>query len=1087
MPPVDNSITFVEWLADFKETAQRFKQQSDSIIRTQSVFKFKMPEEANTKASTKTSNFYSNRPQGKLNNVEDTGPDISSEVAPVEDDDVESNTCIAYVAKTFDSRAKVQDVHGKVVVKSSTNTAHLACHKLLFDGACTSDNCTFSHDTAVLNAACEEKLNQLTHSKYNVKGTRLANMFSEPEPTVDTLSVGLCSELLSIINNRPPSTIHSVAHVLLNQGGLFDIHVLNDTGAVHSSYISEACVAAIREKDPSAVTSITNTVRRAVQLADAKTTVAIKDTVEILLSLGGTTAKIQLDVIPMKEQIIVGLPQLSTTYSEHFLALAKRLVNEGTTATARTPAVISTLHCIAMINDTHIVSTAAETSDSAVSPSNLGYYPVKPRFPHPEEDTGVKSPVDSKYIAIIPLEIAPEESIVDVPCAFSEFMYISNTEHTERVKEYHEQLSTHLSPDFLKYKPIVDIMNSPTALQVFVPKEWTGLNRDHIDPIHIDFDDKLPARHKPKARFVNPRIMATAEAEYQRMLTYMFVRCDSPLCSPQVIAPKETKPFVRLCGDYSWLNKHIVHGHHPIPQPMREIHRFGSTKYYLDLDLTNAFHQFPVDEESSHKLSVQTMWGQVRPLFIPEGIACASSILQQLMDIIFHDMKDFAIVIYDNILLGADSLSNAAYKLKLVIDRCHKFKIILKLGKSHIGFKEAKFFGYIMKANGEYELGPDRKDAIMNIPFPTTCKMMQSFMGAALFFKSFVPHYSVKAAYLYDTIKKGCDLSKPDSWPRDYRADFEIFKTALVNSIALHHPDYMLEWVMSTDASDLGCSVIVRQVPIGATTKYDWQVIFLLSHKWSGPATRWDIIQKELYPMVYGTKHLLYYLRGKPFTMETDHANIVHLVSSDVPKLVRWRVHMQSFAATYMHVPGVLNKLADAMSRLFHLAQLFHLCFVEETQIDTIILIEELLSVVTTTTQMDDEDARVIAGLPRSRQELLQSVHGGTKPHFGSRRTWMLLNNEYPGHRIPFRIVSDYISECPVCQKTRLDMREVVSPITRVLKPDNQYSLIGSDYLTITKSRNGNTGLHVIINLFTHTNALLSQSSRLSLQQCILI
>ena len=43
---------------------------------------------------------------------------------------------------------------------------------------------------------------------------------------------------------------------------------------------------------------------------------------------------------------------------------------------------------------------------------------------------------------------------------------------------------------------------------------------------------------------------------------------------------------------------------------------------------------------------------------------------------------------------------------------------------------------------GKREMDEDRKKAIMEFRMPTCQKEMQSFLGAALFFKSFVPNYS---------------------------------------------------------------------------------------------------------------------------------------------------------------------------------------------------------------------------------------------------------------------------------------------------------------------------------------------------------
>ena len=68
--------------------------------------------------------------------------------------------------------------------------------------------------------------------------------------------------------------------------------------------------------------------------------------------------------------------------------------------------------------------------------------------------------------------------------------------------------------------------------------------------------------------------------------------------------------------------------------------------------MTNGFHQLPIDEETSMKLSIQTPWGQVRPLFLPEGVPIRNVYLQRTMSAIFK-VCEWTIVIFDNILICA--------------------------------------------------------------------------------------------------------------------------------------------------------------------------------------------------------------------------------------------------------------------------------------------------------------------------------------------------------------------------------------------------------------------------------------------------
>lgn len=64
-------------------------------------------------------------------------------------------------------------------------------------------------------------------------------------------------------------------------------------------------------------------------------------------------------------------------------------------------------------------------------------------------------------------------------------------------------------------------------------------------------------------------------------------------------------------------------------------------------------------------------------------------------------------------------------------------------------------------------------------------------------------------------------------------------KDAVLNSQTVHFPDYELDWVLRTDASDMavgGCLLQILPDLVGSKTVY--QVIAFVSQELSGAATR---------------------------------------------------------------------------------------------------------------------------------------------------------------------------------------------------------------------------------------------------------
>ena len=90
--------------------------------------------------------------------------------------------------------------------------------------------------------------------------------------------------------------------------------------------------------------------------------------------------------------------------------------------------------------------------------------------------------------------------------------------------------------------------------------------------------------------------------------------------------------------------------------------------------------------------------------------------------------------------------------------------------------------------------------------------------------------------------------------------------------------------------------------------------------------------------------------------------------------------------------------------------------------------------------------------------------------HYGTRCTLLLLNKQYPGYRILFRTVQEFINDCAICQKDRLG---VTDTIERVI----QNSRVGVDRVTGTPpDKQGNNGLIAVIEHFTkHVAVYLSK------------
>ena len=189
-------------------------------------------------------------------------------------------------------------------------------------------------------------------------------------------------------------------------------------------------------------------------------------------------------------------------------------------------------------------------------------------------------------------------------------------------------------------------------------------------------------------------------------------------------------------------------------------------------------------------------------------------------------------------------------------------------------------------------------------------KEMQRFLGAALFFKSFIPEYSQLTATCYAMTRDGFNWD-PESWDKDYLSDFDKIKQALQEACTIYFPNYELQWILRVDASDVAVGAVLIQVLEDGIHAGEHQPIAFSSQKFSDQAGKWDIFKKEAYAVYYGVKTFSYYLHGKPVVLETDHKNLLWIEKSTVPIVIRWRVYLQSFQLWLRSIAGKNNIVAD--------------------------------------------------------------------------------------------------------------------------------------------------------------------------------
>ena len=201
------------------------------------------------------------------------------------------------------------------------------------------------------------------------------------------------------------------------------------------------------------------------------------------------------------------------------------------------------------------------------------------------------------------------------------------------------------------------------------------------------------------------------------------------------------------------------------------------------------------------------------------------------------------------------------------------------------------------------------------MPFPETEAEMRSFLGCENYLRDFTPHYADLVAPLHDLTKFTKDGKNMHEEHAAAKAVFYKVKEIVKSLPLLNVIDYDLPVVLRVDASDIGAGAYLLNV------REDGKEIPILfwSHKFSDAVTRWHTITQEAYAIFAGVNACRDLLLGHPFTLQTDHRNLLYMRKSESKKILAWSLHLGDFSFVIEHIPGKDNVVADALSRLFEI------------------------------------------------------------------------------------------------------------------------------------------------------------------------
>lgn len=150
-------------------------------------------------------------------------------------------------------------------------------------------------------------------------------------------------------------------------------------------------------------------------------------------------------------------------------------------------------------------------------------------------------------------------------------------------------------------------------------------------------------------------------------------------------------------------------------------------------------------------------------------------------------------------------------------------------------------------------------------------------------------------------------------WSSVAEESFQVLKKALCAQPVLYSPDFSKDFLVQTDASDVGIGAVLSQVHNG-----EEHPVVYLSRKLNDHEQRYAVIEKECLAIKWAVDALRYYLLGRQFELITDHAPLKWMAQKKETnrRVNRWFLALQDYSFTVKHRPGVEMGNVDALSRV---------------------------------------------------------------------------------------------------------------------------------------------------------------------------
>lgn len=383
-----------------------------------------------------------------------------------------------------------------------------------------------------------------------------------------------------------------------------------------------------------------------------------------------------------------------------------------------------------------------------------------------------------------------------------------------------------------------------------------------------------------------------------------------------IVVVRKSNGKIRICGDYSTgLNDSLESHRFPLPLPEEIFNKISNGKMFSHIDLSDAFLQVQVDDESAEMLTINTHRGLFRFNRLPPGVKTAPALFQQIMSAMVSGLDKTAAYMDDVIVSGTDETEHQSNLLKL-LTRIQEYGFQLRIEKCEFYMSSIKYLGHVIDHQG-IRPDPQKIESITNMPPPTDVPSLQSYLGAINYYGKFVDKIHSLRKPLDSLLTKQAIWN----WTPECQKSFNEFKEILKSDLLLTHYDPSKQIIVAADASNTGIGAVIMHRFEDNSIK----AIMHASRTLTSAERNYSQIEKEALGLIFAVTKFHRMIYGRKFILQTDHKPLLSIFGSKkgIPvytanRLQRWALTLLLYDFKIEYISTNSFGYADILSRLIN-------------------------------------------------------------------------------------------------------------------------------------------------------------------------